>query len=450
MSNKRSMINKSTIIILSMFGVFSLCACGIALAADFSLSQDSVSSAGGNIASTNTYFTMSSFGDALGGAMSSSDFKINAGSSGALPPEPGSKIIPVKGSVSDNYQIDSVVVTVNQTQQYPAQINANEYSVDVSINEGPNTILSTAKDKAGNSTTTPPITVYLDTIVPLIPVINTPLTPTYELTQTLSGIKEKGTSIWINNQEKIPANDSSSWSYELALNEGENNILIFSKDKAGNQSPAVSIPIFVDRSAPTITKVTDDGDITYDRKNLHCTWQGSYTTAPIVEYQYAIGITQGQNGTDVVGWASTGLNTEVTHNFAGIQLVPNTTYYFNIKAKNILGLWSEVGSSDGITVKNKSPEITKITTSTGENKFTEGNLIEVSIESYDPEMDNYQIRYLVDGVVLQDWDYNKTFKWQTKPGDIRAKTITAEVMDDYGDKTSKDLKIFLFRKAPKP
>jgi len=64
----------------------------------------------------------------------------------------------------------------------------------------------------------------------------------------------------------------------------------------------------------------------------------------VTEYQYAIGTTSG--GTEVVDWTSVGTNTSVTK--TGLSLTSGTTYYFSVKAKNGAGLWSVVGTSNGI------------------------------------------------------------------------------------------------------
>ena len=100
-----------------------------------------------------------------------------------------------------------------------------------------------------------------------------------------------------------------------------------------------------DSTPPTTPVVVDDGDYTNDNTQLHGSWSSSDDESGIAEYQYAIGITQG--GTDVVGWTSAGTATEAT--CTGLSLSVGTKYYFAVKAKNGAGIWSTVGTSDGIT-----------------------------------------------------------------------------------------------------
>jgi hypothetical protein len=116
-----------------------------------------------------------------------------------------------------------------------------------------------------------------------------------------------------------------------------------------------SIPVTPpDTTPPTTPVVTDDGVITTDLNQLHATWTSSDPESGIAEYQYAIGTSAG--GTDVVDWTSAGTDTEVTK--TGLDLSVGTTYYFSVKAQNGEGLWSDIGTSDGITVQEQEEEPT--------------------------------------------------------------------------------------------
>ncbi|MGI6295665.1 MAG: PQQ-binding-like beta-propeller repeat protein [Armatimonadota bacterium] len=119
--------------------------------------------------------------------------------------------------------------------------------------------------------------------------------------------------------------------------------------------------IKVDNSPPTTPVVTDDGVYTTDATTLHATWTSGDLQSGIVEYQYAIGTSSG--GTNVVDWTSAGTATEVTR--SGLELVDGTTYYISVKAKNGAGMWSLVGSSDGIMV-DSSPPTAPVVTDDGE------------------------------------------------------------------------------------
>jgi hypothetical protein len=100
-----------------------------------------------------------------------------------------------------------------------------------------------------------------------------------------------------------------------------------------------------DTTPPTTPVVTDDGVITTNLSQLHATWTSSDPESGIAAYEYAIGTSAG--GTDVVDWTSAGTDTSVTK--TGLSLSDGTTYYFSVKAQNGEGLWSAVGTSNGIT-----------------------------------------------------------------------------------------------------
>ena len=111
--------------------------------------------------------------------------------------------------------------------------------------------------------------------------------------------------------------------------------------------------------------VIDDGQYTTPATQLHAYWisQGSPDSAT-VENQYSIGTTP--SATDVVGWTSTGTDTEVTQ--TGLSLTHEQIYYFNAKSKNSAGVWSRINSSDGIIVNAHLPVINSITPSGSETK----------------------------------------------------------------------------------
>jgi hypothetical protein len=100
----------------------------------------------------------------------------------------------------------------------------------------------------------------------------------------------------------------------------------------------------VDSTPPTTPAVADDGSSTAATTSLHAAWASTDPESGIAEYEYAIGTSAG--GTDVVGWTSAGAAGEVDR--TGLSLAPGTTYYFSVKSRNGAGLWSAVGTSDGI------------------------------------------------------------------------------------------------------
>ncbi len=107
-----------------------------------------------------------------------------------------------------------------------------------------------------------------------------------------------------------------------------------------------------DASSPTTPVVVDDGTYNPDPSSLHATWSAGDPETGVGEYQYAVGTSVG--GTEVLGWASAGTATEATA--CDLPLVDGCAYYFCVKARNGAGLWSDVGSSDGISQDASRPE----------------------------------------------------------------------------------------------
>lgn len=105
-------------------------------------------------------------------------------------------------------------------------------------------------------------------------------------------------------------------------------------------------PYQFDRTAPIVNTVSDNGMYTDASGQLHAEWNASEGESGIEEYQYAIG-TSPENIGSVLDWTSAGTNTSITT--TGLNLVANTTYFIGVKAKNGVGLWSDVAVSDGIT-----------------------------------------------------------------------------------------------------
>lgn len=107
-----------------------------------------------------------------------------------------------------------------------------------------------------------------------------------------------------------------------------------------------------DATPPTTPVVTDDGTYTTVTTSLHAVWSSSDLESGIAEYQYLIR-QDSTSGTIIVTWTSTGVTAAVTH--TGLALLQGKRYYVQVKAKNGEGLWSAVGSSNGIRVDTTEP-----------------------------------------------------------------------------------------------
>jgi len=151
----------------------------------------------------------------------------------------------LSGTKEDNSSIlinDTEVVSIN---------SSTDWSHPYNLSEGINNISVTSRDAAGNESLSITTNIILDTISPMVPTLNSIISPTNISTQVLRGTKEAETAILINGTEVIPINSETTWSYSLYLTEGTNSIFITSCDAVGNESAAVNNSITLDTIPPT-------------------------------------------------------------------------------------------------------------------------------------------------------------------------------------------------------
>lgn len=114
---------------------------------------------------------------------------------------------------------------------------------------------------------------------------------------------------------------------------------------------------YVDTTAPGAPSV-DDEDCTCSPSRLYATWAVGDSESGIAECQYAIGTSPSSL---IVDWTSTGIQSASPNNYwverTGLTLTPGNTYHLYVKAKNGMGLWSAVGSSNGVLVGCSSPTL---------------------------------------------------------------------------------------------
>jgi len=79
---------------------------------------------------------------------------------------------------------------------------------------------------------------------------------------------------------------------------------------------------------------------------VHASWKSSDPESMVAEYTYAIGTTPG--GTDIAGWTSTGVETQISRD--DLILRAGLTYYVSVKARNPSQRWSDIGVSNPVTV----------------------------------------------------------------------------------------------------
>ncbi|MBT4824850.1 hypothetical protein HN695_01210 [Candidatus Woesearchaeota archaeon] len=97
---------------------------------------------------------------------------------------------------------------------------------------------------------------------------------------------------------------------------------------------------YVDTSAPLMTKVKTI-DYSASLNTLTANWEADDPTTQITMYNFSIGTSAGLD--DIYEWRETSNHKKTV---SGLNLTNETSYWWNLKAQNSVGLWSEVVSNE--------------------------------------------------------------------------------------------------------
>ncbi|MCP4571497.1 MAG: hypothetical protein GY838_04030, partial [bacterium] len=159
------------------------------------------------------------------------------------------ELISVQGNVEDPYLAS---VTVNGI---PGTISGDRYTAsDVPLTEGENLIAATAEDQAGNSLTTPPILVVLDTLAPVLTMDTSDLPQlTGIATVTVGGTVSDPHLDSVRVNETVAMVSGDQWvATDVPLAEGENVLTAHALDTLGATSSSPGFTITLDTLAPAI------------------------------------------------------------------------------------------------------------------------------------------------------------------------------------------------------
>jgi hypothetical protein len=169
--------------------------------------------------------------------------------------------ITVAGTIDDPL-ITSAILTLNGIDM-PITVSLGSFSQEITLSEGPNTILVSATDLAGNTGTSEAVNVNLDTTPPAV-IITSPTdgfltnNPAITVPGTIDDIAITSAVLTLNGASTNIPVSAGSFSQEITLVEGPNTISISATDAAGNTGSA-AISVTLDTTAPiiTITSPTD-------------------------------------------------------------------------------------------------------------------------------------------------------------------------------------------------
>ena len=165
-------------------------------------------------------------------------------------------MVTVSGTIDYKYS----VVKVNGVG---AVVSNNTFGATIQLSEGQNTISVIATNSAGSTAKT--LQVILDTVPPLVAITQpADATKTKQTTVTVTGTvsDNRGISSIVVNSHASTANEDSTFTHNVTLDEGNNTITAQATDVAGNIT-AASVIVVRDTTAPTITVTSpSSGSIT--------------------------------------------------------------------------------------------------------------------------------------------------------------------------------------------
>ncbi|MBI3324331.1 MAG: cadherin-like beta sandwich domain-containing protein [Candidatus Omnitrophica bacterium] len=383
-----------------------------------SIRQETISAAGAVLDNGGSLRGVAALAQPIGGTASGTGRTLRGGFQPV--PKPlanATRLIDVQGTINDA----TATVTVNSI---PATISSSTFkATGVKLFEGPNAITTTAVDPAGNRTTRS-ITVRLDTQPPARPTVAA--TPAWSATasQTLSGTKIAGTSVWINGNQVAALSDTLDWSATVSLTEGDNLLSIVTKDAANNISTANTINLVLDNLPPVIT-ASPPAKTNLDWLTVAGTVDDSLTTVTVGGIQAS----------------RTGRSFE-----AAVRLNegPNTV---------TIAATSPSGKTSTKTVSITRGTIPTITTVTPADagKLSAGTPASIVITATDKESDPISYQALLDGAVLADWSASNSATWTPADAQFGPHTLELRSRDAFGGYASRQSEVFVVRKpVPHP
>lgn len=115
---------------------------------------------------------------------------------------------------------------------------ATSWTTTQTLVEGSNVFVITARNQSGVDSLPVTARVTLDTIPPSPPAVSSAPDFTRNQTVPLTGTKPAGTGVLVNGVLLVPINGSTTWSVNVSLTEGANQLRIETIDAAGNMSLA--------------------------------------------------------------------------------------------------------------------------------------------------------------------------------------------------------------------
>ena len=121
------------------------------------------------------------------------------------------------------------------------------------LTEGDNAIEVVAVDSGGTESTPTAVTIIADFTPPAAPeVTSDPPLVTDQTSATIEGIKDAGSTLFMDGAATTHAADSTTWSVEVPLTDGLNRFGFTAQDELGNESQALRLEIVKSLVAMTV------------------------------------------------------------------------------------------------------------------------------------------------------------------------------------------------------
>jgi hypothetical protein len=265
-------------------------------------------------------------------------------------------------------------IIINNIQRVSAN-PSTDWSYTYPLSEGQNNLSIIARDAAGNDSTPVTISIVLDTTPPAFTVVFQ--SPAASAVQTLTGTKEPGCVVKLNNNQIFgPEDMSSSWAHEVTLIQGITNRFVFTASDAIGNTTAKTIDILYDTSAPSQLGpgvLVADGSGKGTEVTLSWT---AYIEAPDIAY-YRVYMSAA-DFTDTTGMSPIGTTNKGTKTFKVQNLFQGSTYYFGVVPVDISSnLDPAVNTASAVPVDTVPPEEVRITSVSAGYAAATGNSITI-------------------------------------------------------------------------
>lgn len=165
---------------------------------------------------------------------------------------------PIEGLIEGPVEDPSIVFSgtketdlalwVNGVELLPAGLETEwEYSSDLMIGDN----IFEFYTKKGPDAASKHISKTISYTVP-IPIVEPVASPVTSAHITLRGTRRANTSLWLNDQEIIPFNDVTDWSYEVSLQTEQNSLQLYAKDRLNQAGDAIQLNVTYFATPPTV------------------------------------------------------------------------------------------------------------------------------------------------------------------------------------------------------